>query len=194
MSQSLMQQVLGEQWAQLPSVLQRHYQIADQQSSQLHGTMEISYPTYVSPLVWLIHLFGGLVLWKGNAVAVAVNKFAAADGILHWRRTLNYADGKIDYFRSQMQFAAAHELDELIGFGFGLRLGVEVIDGDLLYRSNGHFWQCGRLRVGLPDWLLLGTAVIREHVLSDESFYLDFSIRHPLLGLTYCYRGEFRYR
>jgi hypothetical protein len=194
MSQSLMQQVLGEQWAQLPTVIQRHYQIADEQISQLQGTMEITYPAYVLPLVWLIHMFGGLVLWRDKAVAVAVNKFAAADGILHWRRTLSYADGKVDYFRSQMQYVAAHELDELIGFGFGLRLGVEVMDGDLLYRSNGHFWQSGRLRVELPDWLLLGTAVIREHALSAESFYLDFSIRHPFLGLTYCYQGEFRYR
>jgi len=194
MSQTLMQHVLGEQWALLPKVIQRHYQITDGESSHLQGTMEIAYPRYLYPLIWIIHLFGGLVLWRGKAVVVQVGKVASADGSLDWRRRLNYSDGKTDYFRSRMQSVAAHELDEMIGFGFGLRLRVEVEDGDLLYRSNDHFWRCGRFSLSFPDWLLLGTAVIREHALSEESFHLDFSIRHPLLGLTYCYQGEFHYR
>lgn len=107
---------------------------------------------------------------------------------------MTYADGKSDYFVSQMHYSADRELIESIGFGFGLRLVVEVVGGDLYYRSNGYFWRFGKFELQIPDWMLLGTATISEHVLSDNEFYLDFTLKHPLWGVTYCYRGNFRYR
>lgn len=76
---------------------------------------------------------------------------------------------------------------------FALRLLLSVENGDLIYRSNGHFWQCGNWVLNIPDYLLLGTASISEHALSDEEFYLDFTIQHPWWGETYSYRGSFRY-
>lgn len=192
MSVSLMQKVLGADWQQLPEVIQRHYQISDCQQSRLTGTMEIGYPIYLFPLIWLIHLFGGLLLWRGQAAQAEVDK--TADGeLLHWHRTMTYADGKTDCFSSRMSYAADHELVELIGFGFGLRLHVSVENGELLYRSNGHFWQCGSLRLNIPDYLLLGSASISERAVSEDEFYLDFSIRHPWWGVSYYYRGNFCY-
>ncbi|WP_415879393.1 DUF4166 domain-containing protein [Methylomonas sp. TEB] len=192
MSESLMQKVLGDDWQQLPEVIQRHYRISDGQQSRLTGTMEIGYPIYLFPLIWLIHLFGGLLLWRGQAAQAEVDK--TADGeLLQWHRTMIYADGKTDCFSSRMSYAADHELVELIGFGFGLRLHVSVENGELLYRSNGHFWQCGSLRLNIPDYLLLGSASISERAVSEDEFYLDFSIRHPWWGVSYYYRGNFRY-
>lgn len=189
---SLMQQVLGADWHKLPGVIQRHYQLENEQQNVLEGLMAITYPRFMFPLIWLLHLFGGLVLWSGNEVQTRVQKTAGAD-ILHWQRIMSYPDGKIDYFRSQMRYLGEHELVEMIGFGFGLRLKVEVCNGDLLYYSNGHFWQWGKFSINIPDWLLLGSATISEHALSEEEFYLDFRIQHPLWGETYSYRGRFRY-
>lgn len=194
MSNSLMERVLDNDWHKLPAVIQKHYSLSSGQQSRLEGSMNIGYPAYLFPVVWLIHLFGGLVLWSGDQVHAQVDKNVDTSGeVLHWRRTMTYPDGKIDYFRSQMHFSAAQELIETIGFGFGLILGVEVCNGDLLYRSKGHFWQCGNYRLNIPDWLLLGTATISEHALSEDEFYLDFTIRHPLWGVSYYYRGNFRY-
>lgn len=188
----LMQQTLGADWHELPPVIQQHYAISEQQSSCLEGTMTIHYPGFMFPLIWLIHLFGGLVLWRGDAVKTRVQK-TAQDGELHWQRIMTYPDSKIDYFRSQMRFVAEHELIESTGFGFGLRLTVAVNNGDLVYRSNGHLWQWGKFTVNIPDWLMLGTATISEYALSEQEFYLDFSIQHPWWGETYSYRGNFRY-
>jgi len=188
-----MQKVLGDDWQQLPEVIQRHYRICDGQQSRLTGTMEIGYPIYLFPLIWLIHLFGGLLLWRGQAAQAEVDK--TADGeTLQWHRTMTYEDGKTDCFSSRMNYAADHELIETIGFGFGLRLNVRVENGDLHYRSNGHFWQCGPLRLNIPDYLLLGSASISERAISEDEFYLDFSIRHPWWGVSYYYRGHFLYR
>lgn len=106
---------------------------------------------------------------------------------------MTYNDGKTDTFRSQMAYCAEHELIETIRYGFGLHLTVEVSNGDLVYHSNGHFWQYGRCRLTIPDSLLLGSATISEHALSEDEFHLDFTIKHPLWGVTYCYRENFHY-
>jgi hypothetical protein len=191
-STMLMQRVLGADCYQLPPVIQRHYAIDEGQSSCLEGTMTITYPRFMYPLIWLIHLFGGLVLWRGVAVHTKVQKTAQAN-VLNWQRIMRYPDGKTDYFYSRMVYVAEHELIENTGFGFGLSLTVEVNHGDLVYRSNGHLWQCGRFRLTIPDWLLLGAATIREHAVSEDEFYLDFHIQHPWWGETYRYQGRFRY-
>jgi hypothetical protein len=86
-----------------------------------------------------------------------------------------------------------HELIEYVQFGFGLRLKVSVENGNLVYRSNGHIWQCGSLRLTFPDWLVLGVATIIETPISDQQFELDFSIKHPIWGKSYWYSGVFHY-
>ena len=189
----LMQHVLGADWATLPPVIRRHYEIEPGQSSCLEGAMTINYPSFMLPVVGLIHCFGGLVYRRGPEVATRVEKTTCADGKLSWHRTMTYPDGKIEHFRSQMAFVAEHEIVETIGYGFGIRLHVCAENGDLVYRSQGHIWQFGGLRLTLPDVLLLGKARISEHALSEDEFYLDFTMRHPLWGETYSYRGRFRY-
>jgi hypothetical protein len=190
----LLQQVVGADWQKLPRVIQRHYEVPDGQSTCLQGTMTIHYPNFMLPMVGIIHLFGGLIFRRGQAVQTRVEKTTSAAGnLLHWQRTMTYPDGKTHFFRSRMAYLAEHELIESIGYGFGIRLTVKVENGDLVYRSNGHVWQGFGLRLIIPDCLLLGTATISEHAVAEDRFYLDFTIRHPWWGETYSYRGEFGY-
>lgn len=188
----LLKQVLGDDWHKLPPVIQQHYTLEEKQTLSLHGVMTIYYPCFLLPMVWLIHLFGGLVLWRGEAQTEVQKTWQA--GVLYWRRFMTYQNGASDYFSSHMTNLAEHELIEHIGFGFALRLFVTVEHGDLVYRSNGHIWQCGNFTLNIADWLLLGSAVISEHAVSDDEFYLDFTLRHPLWGETYRYKGRFQCR
>jgi len=189
----LLQQALGGDWRQLPRVIQQHYEVNEDRRTCLEGAMTIAYPNAILPVIWLIHVLGGLVFRRGIHVHTRVQKTGGADGLLHWHRTMTYSDGKTAHFRSQMAYVDAHELIETIGYGFGLRLQIDVRNGDLIYRSKGHFWQWCGIRLTIPDWLLLGSATISEQALSDEEFYLDFTIRHPWWGETYSYRGHFHY-
>lgn len=184
----LMAKVLGEDWHHLPSVIQRHYDLKDGEQNCVQGEMTVQYPNWLIPVVWMIHLFGGLVLWRG-AAETKVYKTALHDG-LRWQRYMNFKTNS-DFFGSKMLYVAPNELLEMVGFGFGLYLTVTVEQGDLVYRSNGHFWQIGRWRLNIPDTWLLGSAMIIEHAVSDDEFALDFSMRHPRLGETYSYRGVF---
>ncbi len=190
----LLQKALGKDWGKLPSVIQRHYSVPTDANTCLKGNMEIGYPTFLWPLISMIHLCGGLVSRRGKSVETLVEKtISTQNTTLCWKRTLTYPDGKKDYFYSQMVYLQDHELIETVRFGFGLRLRVSVENGDLVYRSNGHIWQYGKLRLTFPDWLVLGSATIIETPISDQQFKLDFSIKHPLWGRCYWYHGIFNY-
>jgi hypothetical protein len=190
----LLQKTLGEDWHRLPAVIQRHYAVGPGLGSSVQGVMEIGYPSGLLPLIKLIHLCGGLIARRGETVETRVQKTVPLQTAeLCWQRTLTYPDNQKDSFQSRMVYLQDHELIEYVRFGFGLRLKLSVDNGNLIYRSNGHIWQCGGFRLTFPDWLLLGAATIVERPESGRQFSLDFSIRHPLFGLTYYYRGVFRY-
>ena len=90
-----------------------------------------------------------------------------------------------------MEYHQGNELIEFVGGGFGLYLKLTVENNRLVYRSNGHLWQVGKLRVPIPDVLFLGHATIIEAAVFEPSFELDFKINHPLFGETYSYGGLF---
>lgn len=191
---NLLEKALGKEWHNLPAVIQRHYSLSLNSNSCVKGQMEIGYPHYLLPLIYLIHLCGGLVFKRGKEITTQVTKTVSKENSqLNWQRRLKYPQHKEDYFYSHMIHIKDNELVEFVRFGFGLRLLVSVADGQLIYRSNGHIWQYKNFRLTFPDWLLLGTATIIERPISDQTFRLDFSIRHPLLGISYWYQGEFNY-
>lgn len=91
----LLQKTLAEDWNKLPLVIQRHYCILSDSNTCVKGNMEIGYPSYLLPLIYLIHLFGGLVFKRGNAIKTQVKKTVSENHTqLNWQRTLLYPDHK----------------------------------------------------------------------------------------------------
>lgn len=190
----LLQKALGKDWGQLPSVIKRHYSISNDSTSCVKGSMEIGYPSYLYPLIQLIHLCGGLISKRGQKITTVVKKSVSQEGKkLLWQRSMKYFNHSEERFSSYMVYQCDHELIEYVRYGFGLRLKVSVENGSLVYRSKGHIWQIGQFQITFPDWFVLGSATIIETPISERQFILDFKINHPLLGKTYWYFGEFSY-
>lgn len=193
---SLLQNTLGDDWHKLPLVIQAHYQLQQGQQTRnsVAGIMRVNYPFFVRPMLFITRLMGGLIDLKGDNMNARVEKWVA-DGIpntLFWKRIIQAPDGKRTVFASRMEYQQGNELIEYVGGGFGLRLKLSVENNKLVYRSNGHLWQIGKLRIPIPDVLFLGHATITETAISENQFELDFRINHPLLGETYHYGGEFQ--
>jgi Domain of unknown function (DUF4166) len=192
----LMQNVLGDEWHQLPSVIQRHYQLhADQKSAnEVTGTLYVRYPFFVRPMLFVTRLMGGLVDLKGDNMSARVEKWVNADApqTLFWKRTIKAQNGKSTVFASRMEYQQGNEIIEFVGGGFGLHLKLTVESNKLVYRSNGHLWQIGKVRIPIPDVLFLGHATITETAISENEFKLDFKIQHPLFATTYRYGGVFK--
>ncbi|MEQ1559117.1 MAG: DUF4166 domain-containing protein [Methyloglobulus sp.] len=192
----LIQQALGDDWHKLPLVIQSHYLFQhDQKTSNIvTGTMCINYTNFVKPMLFITRLMGGLIDLKGDNMNTHVEKWVNSDkpNTLFWKRTIQAPDGKSTIFASRMEYQQDNELIEFVGGGFGLYLKLTVENSKLVYRSNGHLWQMGKLRLPIPDVLFLGHATITETALSEQRFELDFRIKHPLLGETYRYGGIFQ--
>jgi hypothetical protein len=192
----LFQKVLGNEWDNLPPVIQQHYRLPSVQVLQnsVAGVMFIEYPRFVTPILKIVRFFGGLIDLKGPNMAVKVEKRVNQDmpDCLFWRREIKSPGGKIIVFASRMEYQKTNELIEYIGGGFGIHLKVNCEDGKLVYRSNGHLWQIGKFKIPIPDVLFLGHATITETAVSEDEFRLDFKISHPLFGDTYRYGGLFK--
>lgn len=189
----LMQQVLGDDWEKLPPVIQRHYQITPAQPSfTVTGTMAISYPFWIKPILIITRLLGALIDLKGENMQVQVKKWITDNPhVMYWRRDIQAPNGERTVFASRMEYQQPNELIEIVGGGFGIRLKLSVENGKLVYRSQTHLLKLGKIIIPIPDWLVLGHATIIEEALSDDAFVLDFKIIHPLWGETYTYGGAF---
>ncbi|MCW8888790.1 MAG: DUF4166 domain-containing protein, partial [Gammaproteobacteria bacterium] len=95
-------------------------------------------------------------------------------------------------FSSHMEYLGDKMVVEFVRFGLGLRLKLSVVDGALCYTTAGYLWRIGPLHLRLPDWLLLGSGTIIERALDSDRIELNFTLKHPLFGLSFCYMGRFR--
>ena len=191
--QSVMEQALGQQWQELPIVIQNMYHLpthTDQEIS-MSGTMSVNFPTFMYPLILAGRFFGAMISKRGTNITGSVLKKSKSDSnALYWSRLLSYSDGKTIIFNSRMEYFKAGELIEYVRFGLGLKLKVSVVNNQLIYHSNGYTWRpfCNWLK--LPDWLFYGHALITEQVV-DNKMKLNFTITHPLYGKSYEYYGIF---
>jgi len=196
-SQPLFQRALGNAaWNRLAPAVRRHYAMsaATAETRTLPGIMEeIVHAPIIKPLLLVAQAFDALVPQRGRDVPVEVRNWTdpAKPRTLFWHRTFRFPDGRTSIFRSRMEPGGPGEIIELLRFGVGIRMRVEESNGALVYMALEHCWKIGPWRLGIPNWALLGTATIVERAISDDELHLDFSIKHPLFGRTFGYRGRF---
>ena len=94
-------------------------------------------------------------------------------------------------FRSRMEYLNGDEIIEYVKYGLGIRMRMSVDDGALVFTSAGYVWDIGLARLPIPTWLILGDSKITERAVSENEFYIDFNMVHPLFGRTFGYSGKF---
>ena len=184
---NIMQQALGEQWRELPGVLQAHYQ--DKDNTDV-GTLNIEYPTWMQFFLNLLHMSGALLNRKGINIPTTVEKVMQGD-VQYWNRTLTFNDGKKVFFKSHWRYAGGNKLIEYVNPLFGLCMSVEVRDETLYYHGKYFVLKLGKVNIPIPEWMLLGHTTIVEKESDNEHFTMDFRLRHPLFGQIYRYSGKF---
>lgn len=184
---SLMQQLLGDTWEQLPPGLQAHYRPGI--SSDI-GHMDVEFPGFMRPLLWVLGYLGALVGRRGQAIPTTVVKTVAGPR-QYWCRTLRYADGAVMRFDSHWELAGGNQFIEYVNPWLGLQMAAEVQDGRLLYHGVRYVLRLGRVLMPIPEWLALGHTTIVETATGPQRFAMDFRLTHPLLGQVFRYSGVF---
>lgn len=184
---SLMQTALGDAWSRLPPSLQAHYQAGPNVDI---GHLDIAFPSWMKPYLWLLHLFGALVTRSGKRIPTEVEK-DVADHRQYWRRTMRFPDGGTLTFNSFWVSAGGNRLIEYVNPVMGLEMAAKVEVGELRYEGVRYVLRFGPILVGLPEWLILGHTTIVERGEPSGSFSMDFRLTHPLFGQVFRYSGVF---
>lgn len=190
--QPVIRRALGERWDTLHATVRRHYNLpcGDLQEMELRGRMDVDHCAAVKPVLLIGRLFGALPARRGSDIEVTVYNRGDANS-LHFHRRFFFPDRRPLVFKSRMQHLADDEIVEFVRFGMGIRMRLTEAEGRLRYTSNGYLWRLGPLKLRIPDWLLLGRAVIDEYGIDDNTIGLSFDIHHPLWGHTFAYCGRF---
>ena len=184
---NIMKQALGKQWNSLPPVLQAHYQDNDNKDI---GKLSVEYPAWMQPFLNGLHLFGALLNRQGQDISTEVSKKMQGNTQC-WHRTMTFEEGKNVYFKSRWNYAEGNKLEEYVNSILGLRMSVEVREDKLYYEGEKFIIKLGKIKLPLPEWLLLGHTTIIEEQVDPEHFKMDFRLTHPLFGEVYRYTGTF---
>lgn len=184
---SLMQRALGDDWERLPASLQAHYQFGPNVDV---GHMDIEFPVWMKPYLWLLYRFGALLPRSGSQIPTRVEKDVVEDR-QYWRRTIQFPDGKQVTFNSFWVSAGGNRLVEFVNPVMGLEMAVRIENEQLHYSGVRFVIRMGKVTVGLPEWLILGHTTIIERGLSANTFAMDFRLTHPLVGQVFRYSGMF---
>ncbi|GJJ05375.1 hypothetical protein RugamoR64_59130 [Duganella rhizosphaerae] len=95
-------------------------------------------------------------------------------------------------FTSFMAESSKGEVLEYVGMGLGMKLVLEVRDGNLHFESDGYFWQVLGVRIPLPGLLTPGKTFLCHRNNSANQFDIRIEIRHALFGTTFTQAGVFR--
>ena len=109
-----------------------------------------------------------------------------------WTRIYHHTDGFPQMINSAKRFAGPTGLEEHIGLGIGMALGVEPIEKGIAFVSDHYFWQIGKLRLKLPRWIVPGRTEVSHIDRGDGSFDFTLQLVHPLFGELLWQRAIFR--
>jgi hypothetical protein len=196
MNVSVMQKALGKQWDNLGSSVKKHYDLTPGNDGQItvEGIMdEVTHSLWAKPFIVIGQLFGALVPYRGQNVPVIAKNWTDSNNsqALFWHRTFSFIGKQPYIFESRMEHYKDDEIVEYVRFNLGVRMRLSVKDGSLVYKNVDYIWKLGKLTIHIPNWLTLGSADIIETPISDSLFKMDFTMKHPLFGLMFCYCGEF---
>lgn len=190
-------QALGESWESLHPLVRRHYDIKPGTATRvvMRGSMDEVYHSAIAMIFILFgRFFGALVPYRGNNIPVVVRNWTSADNSndMFWHRTFSFPNRPPFIFASRMEFIAQDEIVEYVRLGMGVRMRMSVQNQALVFTSIGYRWNIGPFTVYLPNWLILGRAIIVERAVSNNEFYVNFVMNHPIFGRTFAYSGTFQ--
>lgn len=195
MMQAPIKTALGEDWERLHPVIQRHCDLPPdaEKTCQAIGRMDVTISGLGRVFVMVSRLFDALVPYAAKQITILVkNSFSKTGDVMYWHRTFNYPDHRPVVFQSRMVHESNNVIVEYVRFGLGIRMALSIEEDALRYDSRGYLWDLRIVRLYIPDWLLMGKAIIREIPIDDEGFKVEFEIDHPWWGRTFGYRGQFK--
>jgi hypothetical protein len=177
----------GDYWMRLPAPIRRRFSrhLADGERIVYLGEVAATHMTIVGRIVaQLARLVGAPLPLEASGcvpVTVIVTGSDRLGGQI-WTRIYDRVRGFPQVIQSVKHFGGATGLEEIVGHGVGMRLGLIVRDGALVFRSAGYFIRCLGAQLTLPAWMTPGVIEVVHREESAGQFSFSLSVTHMWAG------------
>jgi Domain of unknown function (DUF4166) len=185
------------EWASLPPPVRRRFskRLAGGRTAVYTGEILETRMTNVGwCLAQLARLIGGPLPTSREAKmpsVVTVTEDMATGGQI-WTRLYARRNGFPQIIHSSKRFAGPTGIEEYLGRGFGMALGISVRNGALAFRSEHYFLQIFGRRLRLPRWLSPGEMIVTHVERGGGRFEFVLQVKHPRFGLMILQSAAFR--
>ena len=194
----LFKKILGPEWGRLHPDIQARFDKNPLPGQPLYYTGHLSELTcsrlgrvlgYLTrPLIK-----GALMPYSDANFPVDIQVYSKPDcASIFKQRTYRLNLRKPVMFTSYMAESARGEVLEYVGAGLGMKLVLDVRDGNLHFESDGYFWEVFGVRIPLPGLLTPGKTFLCHRNNNANQFDIRIEIRHALFGTTFTQVGVFR--
>jgi hypothetical protein len=194
----LFKKILGHEWQKLHPDIQRRFDKNPAPGRPLHytgrlGELRCSNIGRLLGFMTKPLIKGALIPYNDTDFPVDIQVYAKPGSPAIFKQRIYRLHGRKPIrFTSYMLESDKGEVLEYVGMGLGMKLVLQVRDGNLYFTSDGYFWQIGRWRIPLPDMLTPGTTYLCHRNNSPMQFDIRIDIRHKLFGTTFTQAGVFR--
>ena len=191
-------QALGEDFHNLHAAVRKHYA---EPTIDVSGIMDFVYvKNTIKPLALVSYwLFHAPVPHSGRDIKMSLHNRVDDSGAMHWVRTFfsNASFPKDVIFPSRMVCSGDHRIIEFTRYGVGVEADLSVDGkGSLVYDMRKYVVRMPFLGLILrfPTWLSpFGGGRTKEIGETEDSFRVEFEMRHPIFGRTVAYTGRCRF-
>ena len=183
-----------DSWSRLHPDIQKRFGENVHESVTYHGEMKEIYASFAGKvLAQVCRLIGTpLAIDTGTNIPIMVkvypnHKLAG----MTWNRFYAFPNKAVNRVKSTKCIRANDGLVEMVGCGFGMSLEVYEENSALHFVSRDFFWQFGKTKFRIPDFLSPGKTVVSQKALSDGRFEFSLDVTHSLLGKVFRQVGVF---
>lgn len=197
MSDSIIQEVLGDSWSELDNVIRRHYFLRPFSDDYIcvSGEMSEIYHSSVAQLfIPFATLLSAVVPYRANNVPTDVHYASSKENAnIYSDRVFKFTEKNHYHFKSHMEHVRDNEVIEFVRFGVGLRLKVTAENGAIVFRGAGYIWRQFGVDIPVPIGLFFGNAYVEETPINENNFRMKMTIEHRLFGVMFRYEGTFNF-
>ncbi len=194
-SAPIFKNIFGDDWDQLPSVMQKHYRNRPYTNdvTVVAGTLDVICAGPIKLLAPLLWLSRGIPLINACNVPVTVQFESSKDSkTFTFNRVFYFANKKPYRFQSCMVQTSGNQVVELMKFGIGWKTSFHWEHGCVKLKHRGYVLKLLGHYVPLPLTMLIGEGNAVEKPVDDHTFDMHMQITHPWWGKIYAYKGRFK--
>ena len=194
----LFKKILGREWSKLHPDIQARFDKNPLPGKPLYYTGHLSELTCsrvgrVLGYLSMPFVKGALMPYNDAGFPVDIEVYSKRDcAWIFKQRTYRLNARRPVMFTSYMAESAKGEVLEYVGAGLGMKLVLDVRDGNLHFESDGYFWQLFGIRIPLPGLLTPGKTFLCHRNNHANQFDIRIEIRHAIFGTTFTQAGVFR--